>query len=118
MSGRTSYHAGLAAEDIVAKEYARRDVQLAHSRWRGKAGEIDLVLREGARVVFVEVKKSNSFEAAAQRVSRRQMDRIYAAASEFIGREPDGQLTEVRFDVAVVDQRGAVQILENAFADV
>ena len=36
--------------------------------------------------------------------------------SEFIGGEPAGQLTPVRFDLALVDGAGRIEILENAFA--
>ncbi len=117
MSGCTSYYAGAAAEDIVASDYARRGRPELKRRWRGKAGEVDLIVREGDCIVFVEVKKSKSFAQAATRLSRRQMDRIYGAASEYIAGEPKGQLTEVRFDVALVDRTGAVQIVENAFMD-
>ena len=45
------------------------------------------------------------------------MDRIIAAGSEFLAGEPKGQLTEVRFDLAVVDQTGRIEIIENAFAE-
>ena len=44
------------------------------------------------------------------------MARIYAAAEEFLGGEPTGQLTESRFDVALVDAMGRIEVLENAFA--
>ncbi|MEY1554570.1 YraN family protein [Yoonia sp. R2331] len=117
MSGRTSYYAGAAAEDIVASDYARRGWPALNKRWRGSAGEVDLIVREGDCIVFVEVKKSRSFAQAATRLSRRQMDRIYGAASEYIANEPKGQLTDVRFDVALVNAQGAVQIIENAFMD-
>ena len=43
------------------------------------------------------------------------MRRIYRSAEEFIGGEPKGALTDVRFDVALVDQTGDLRILENAF---
>jgi len=118
LTGTTGYHAGLAAEDIVAQDYARRGFPIAGRRWRGKGGEVDLIVREGARVVFVEVKKSRDFARAAARLSRRQMDRLCAAASEFVAGEPNGQLTEMRFDLAMVDATGAVQIIENAFMEV
>jgi putative endonuclease len=72
-------------------------------------------MRSGVVVVFVEVKKSKSFAAAAERVSKRQMQRIYQAASEFLAGEPAGQDTEMRFDVALVNGVGEVHILENAF---
>jgi putative endonuclease len=117
MNGSTSYHAGLAAEDIVAQDYARRDHGIAARRWRGKSGEIDLIAREGDTVVFVEVKKSHSFAGAAVRLGRRQMDRICASASEFLAGEPKGQLTDVRFDLAVVNGVGAMRVIENAFME-
>lgn len=117
MTGLTGYHAGLAAENIVAEDYARRGRKIANHRWRGCGGEVDLIVREGDRVVFVEVKKSKTFARAAERLTRRQMDRIYATASEFLGGEPAGQMTDVRFDLALVDGQGAVQIIENAFMD-
>ncbi len=117
MSGRTSYYAGAAAEDIVATDYARRGRPELNRRWRGSAGEVDLIVKEGDCIVFVEVKKSRNFAQAAARLSRRQMDRIYGAASEYIAGEPKGQLTDVRFDVALVNGQGTVQIIENAFMD-
>ena len=115
MSGSTSYHAGLAAEACVARTYERRGHRLAHRRWRGAGGEVDLILRDRDEVVFVEVKKSRSFAQAAWRVSRRQMDRLCHAACEFIEGEPRGQLTPMRFDVALVNERGEVSVIENAF---
>jgi putative endonuclease len=110
-----SYHAGQAAEQQVASEYERRGFLIAHRRWRGSGGEIDLIARNADGVVFIEVKKSSSFETAAARISRRQMDRIYASAAQFLETEPNGQLTNARFDAALVDASGAVQIIENAF---
>lgn len=117
LKGETQFRAGLAAEDIVARDYDRRGRAVAHRRWRATSGEIDLIARDGAQVIFIEVKKSRSFASAAHRLGRRQMDRICAAASEFLAGEPGGQLTDVRFDLALVDQRGAVEIIENAFGE-
>lgn len=115
MNGQMNYHAGFAAEEAVARSYVRRGMQIDKTRWRGAAGEIDLVARDGDGVVFIEVKKSKSFSAAAERLSRRQMQRIYQTASEFLAGEPNGQNTDVRFDVALVNGVGEIRILENAF---
>ncbi|PKP70666.1 MAG: hypothetical protein CVT82_05845 [Alphaproteobacteria bacterium HGW-Alphaproteobacteria-4] len=115
MSGAVSYRDGLAAEAQVAAHYVQSGRCIAASRWRGSGGEIDLIAREGAGLVFIEVKKSVTHARAAERLSRRQMDRIYASASEFIAGEPLGQGTAVRFDVALVDAVGRIEILENAF---
>ncbi len=116
--GAVAYQAGRAAEKTVARTYQKRGCILAHDRWRGKGGEIDLIVRSGAQVIFVEVKKSRTFDQAASRLSRRQMDRLCAAASEFVEGEPTGQLTEMRFDLALVNALGDVHILENAFGEV
>jgi len=117
MTGTTGYHAGLVAEDAVAQDYARRNHGIAARRWRGKSGEVDLIARSGDTVVFVEVKKSRSFATAARRLGRRQMDRICASASEFLADEPKGQLTDVRFDLAIVDSFGRIEVIENAFME-
>lgn len=85
-------------------------------RWRGTAGEVDVIARDGDQVIFIEVKKSRSHAAAAEHLSPRQMQRIWQTASEYLGTEPKGQDTEARFDVALVDSIGRIEILQNAFA--
>jgi len=115
MSGAVSYHAGLAAEGVVETHYARAGHAIAGRRWRGSGGEIDLIARNGDGLIFIEVKKSRDFARAAERVSRRQMQRIYATASEYLAGEPGGQDTDVRFDVALMDASGEIQVIENAF---
>lgn len=113
-----SYQAGQSAEMQVATDYERRGFSIAHRRWRGAGGEIDLIARNADGLVFIEVKKSSSFDAAAARINRRQMNRICASAAQFLEHEPGGQLTNVRFDAALVDASGAVHIIENAFGEV
>lgn len=113
--GRTSYHAGLAAEDIVATRYARNGQSLLAKRWRGSCGEIDLVAQDGDGVIFIEVKKSRSHARAAGHLTNRQMERIYGAGSEFLATQPKGQLTDVRIDLALVDEAGRVDVIENAY---
>lgn len=116
MSGAASYHAGLCAEDAVARHYRAQGRAIAATRWRCPYGEIDLIARDGAEVIFIEVKQSRSHARAAEHLSPRQMVRIIDAASVFLGNEPAGQATSVRFDVALVDGQGRIQVLEGAFA--
>ena len=116
MSGARSYHAGFAAEEQVAQLYDRSGRMVCARRWRGSACEIDLIARDGAEVIFIEVKQSKTHALAAQHLTPRQMARIYGAASEFLAGEPAGQLTDVRFDVALVDAVGRIEVLENAYA--
>jgi len=113
-TGRSNFLAGQAAEDAVLRHYEARGLSLARARWRGKAGEVDLILRHGDELVFVEVKHSRSFDSAAARLVPKQVARLMRAAEEFAGGEPKGLLTEMRFDVALVNGQGEVHILENA----
>lgn len=112
--GGRAYLAGCAAEESVAAYYTRRGFPVVGRRWRGRGGELDLIARDGDGLIFVEVKKSRSFNEAAARVSSRQVERLFAAASEFVAAAPRGQLTDMRFDVALVDAMGRIKILENA----
>lgn len=116
MGGKVSYLSGLAAEAAVERHYARGGQTVAARRWRGQGGEIDLIARDGEGVIFIEVKAARTHAEAVQRVTPAQSRRIIAAAEEFIGSEPMGSLTPVRFDVALVDARGCIDIIENAFA--
>ena len=63
---------------------------------------------------MVEVKKSRSFARAADRLSQRQIGRLMQAAEEFLSTQPRGSLTDVRFDVALVNARGEIKVIENA----
>lgn len=112
--GRMAYCAGEAAEQRIALDYERRGFTVARRRWRGAGGEIDLIVRDDRGLVFVEVKQSRSLSRAAQRLSARQMQRLASAAEEFAGTEPMGLLTDMRFDVALVDGTGRSEIIENA----
>lgn len=115
ITGLVSYHAGLCAEDRIAADYVRRGHRIVGQRWRGACGEIDLIARGDDGLVFIEVKASRSHGQAAERVSKRQIQRLFSAASEYVAGEPAGQNTEMRFDVALMDRSGAIDIIENAF---
>ncbi len=120
MSGRAArgamaHHGGLAAEEQVAEVYAARGATVLARRWRGGGAEIDLILEEGGAVVFVEVKRAATHAAAAARIAPAQAARLLAAAEAFLGTRPAGTLTESRFDAALVDGAGRVEILRDAF---
>ena len=69
MRGRVAHSAGCLAEGSVARTYVDQGHELIAERWRGKGGEIDLILRKGDEYVFVEVKKSARHAWAAERIS-------------------------------------------------
>lgn len=114
--GRTNFHAGKSAEDAVALHYERLGVTICAKRWRGHVGEIDLVGRLGDEVIVIEVKQSRTHDLAASHITPAQIGRIFATAEEFVAGEPNGLMTDLRIDLALVDGQGRIEVLENAFA--
>lgn len=66
------------------------------------AGEIDLIVRRGGVLAFVEVKARPTLEQAAQAITPRQQDRIRRAAQAFLGRRPEFSACTLRFDAVLV----------------
>lgn len=112
--GALAYLSGLQAEDNVCADYVARGYALCETRWRGRAGEIDLIFEKFGGYIFVEVKSSRTLARAAQSLSARQLARICASAEDYISQTPTGFLTDMRIDVALVDSFGVLEIHENA----
>ncbi len=108
---------GVMAEDSVARLLEGRGMTILARRWRGKAGEIDLVASQGACLVFVEVKQSATHEEAALRLGSAQQGRIMRAALEYCDKAGWDLLPDMRFDAALVDGQGRVDIIEGAFEE-
>ena len=114
--GRRNYHAGLAAESGVARHYIARGHRLIAERWRGSRGEIDLAFADGDGVILVEVKQSRDFDTALSHITPAKVSRLFSTAEEFVDTQPRGGLTDMRLDLALVNGRGEIRIVENAFA--
>ena len=114
--GRVSHYAGQAAEDVVQRHYCALGAETCAQRWRGRGGEIDLIFDQDGETVFVEVKAAANFESAAARIGPRQVARLWAAAEEYLSMTTGMSFRNCRFDVALVDSKGRVEVVENAFA--
>ncbi len=111
--GLVAYHDGLAAEDSVEAHYLTTGHKIVERRWRGRGGEIDLILQDDDGYVFVEVKKAKSHAYAAERLSHRQLQRVCASAEDYCGQRMPGNLVNMRVDLATVDAEGRVEVLPN-----
>ena len=100
IQGKTSYLAGLAAEDIVARAYADAGYELVTERWHGRRGEIDLIFSTAVGIVMVEVKASKDFASALQHLTPTKIARLYATADEYMAKLSNGTLTDVFPDLA------------------
>ena len=97
---------GRAGEDFVARSLAGRGWQIVARNWRMRGGELDIVARDAATLVFVEVKARRA--AADEWLALRQRGRLAETAAEYLRRLGwDGAW---RIDVAAVelDARGEV----------
>ncbi|MEM7719151.1 MAG: YraN family protein [Pseudomonadota bacterium] len=111
--GKTAYQDGLAAEDCVRRDYVSRGYRMLAERWRGKAGEADLIFQMANTLVVVEVKKAASVDIAASRLSMRQLHRIAHTAEEYITKGDLDAFMPIRLDLAAVDAAGRVTTVEN-----
>ena len=113
--GQMAYHAGAAAEQSVRLQYQRQGAQFLFGRWRGGGGEIDLIMQDGDELAFIEVKQARTHAIAVERITARQCARIRSSATAFLATLPDGQQRFCRFDVALVDQYGQVELIRSAW---
>ena len=95
--------AGGAGEERAEAFLAHHGLAIVGRNYRTKAGEIDLIAREGATLVFVEVRmrSPHRFGGAAASVTPRKQRRIVAAARQYLmSLRP---VPPCRFDVVALD---------------
>lgn len=108
---RAAEHLGRSAEEAVARHMEAQGYAVLARRLRTGAGEIDIVVADDARLLFIEVKARGSLAAAADAISSRQQARLLEAASVALMRHEAWARPQTRFDVALVAP-GAVPALD------
>lgn len=101
--------AGLLAEEAACRFLEREKGMTIEARnVRTRGGEIDIVARDGAAVVFVEVRSRgrDDFGTPEESVDRAKRRRIAAAAKRYLAALPPGEWSEARFDVVAVHGTG------------
>jgi putative endonuclease len=101
---------GAQAEDLAAAHLERQGLRLVARNFRTRHGEIDLVMRDGATLVFVEVRlrTTSGYGGAAASITAAKRARLVAAAQGYLaqlGREPP-----CRFDAVLLDGLAATRI--------
>lgn len=76
--------------------------RLVARRFRSPAGEIDLIVRRGRLLAFVEVKAREKAATAAESIGVRQRQRILRAAEAFLQQRPELAGLAQRFDAVFV----------------
>jgi putative endonuclease len=101
MAGPLSQRNGHCAEDLAALYLAARGLEVLARNVRCKAGEIDLVCREGATLVVIEVRQRarSEFGGALASVGRLKRRKLIRAARFLLQTRPAWRRCIVRFDV-------------------
>ena len=104
---------GDAGEARAAAHLAAHGLRVVARNYRVKCGEIDLVCRDGAATVFVEVRRRAraDFGGAGESITRTKQSRLILAARHWLAEHGD---TACRFDVVLIDGDG-LEWLRNAF---
>jgi putative endonuclease len=91
-------------EDAAATFLTRIGMTVVERNWRCGAGEVDIIARDGAALVFVEVKTRRSDRAGTgeEAVSPTKQRRIARLAATYLRSANDGVCDEVRFDVVAI----------------
>lgn len=112
--GARAYQTGQLAEEAALRAYLARGARLLAQRYRVREGEIDLIVELNGTLIFCEVKSRRTIEEAAHSITPRQWQRLEQAANRYMLEHNVGALTEMRFDVVLLDRTGALQVIENA----
>ena len=110
---------GAWAEDLACQHLLDRGLRLANRNYRCRHGEIDLVMRDAATTVFVEVRlrSRTDFGSGAESVDARKQARLLSSAEHYLQRHAT-LLADCRFDVVSI-RRAAnnyqLEWIRNAF---
>lgn len=105
---------GAAAEAAACAHLQAAGLELVTRNYSCRMGEIDLIMRHGDTLVFVEVRSRASarFGGAAASVDLRKQQRLTRTAQHYLQRLPE--LPPCRFDVVTLDG-GTIDWISNAF---
>lgn len=92
-------------------------LQCLEAGWRCRLGELDLVMREGDILVFVEVRarQQGSAVSAVESIDAGKQQRFVRAARAWLGRHPREAGLPARFDIVAIDGE-ELQWLRDAFS--
>lgn len=109
---------GRNAEDAAAAHLEAQGLSMIARNYRCRFGEIDLVMRDGRTIVFVEVRarRSSAYGGAAASITAAKREKLIAAARHYLsGRS---LLPACRFDAVLIEGEPArIEWLRNAFED-
>lgn len=122
LPGAKRHPAGAAWEQAACDFLCDRGLKLVQHNYRCRFGEIDLVMREGNCIVFVEVRyrRHSNFGGGLGSVTLRKQHRMTRVASHFLQRHARLAENPCRFDVVAISGSAAklsIDWIAHAFED-
>ena len=109
---------GAEAEALAAAYLEKQGLTIVARNYRCRLGEIDLVARDGATTVFIEVRKRRSaaFGGAAASITAAKRMKLMKAARHYISRLQS--LPQCRFDALLIEgEPPRIEWIRNAFGE-
>ena len=105
MKKNTNYKKGHFAEKLAAlylqcKGYRLITRNFITGRGTG-AGEIDLIMKKGKNLVFIEVKKRQNYMTAAEAITKNNQHRTARASEVFLSSHPQYSNYQIRYDAVL-----------------
>jgi putative endonuclease len=106
---------GADGEERAAAWYEANGYTVVARNWRCRDGELDLVVRRGRELVFVEVKArtTDRFGIPAEAVTPAKQRRLRGLAARYL-RDTGTSAGSLRFDVVAI-LAGRLEVIEAAF---
>jgi putative endonuclease len=109
---------GTAAEEVACRHLEAQGLVLITRNFRCRGGELDLIMRDGEYLVFVEVRSRSYtlYGAPAESVTRTKQRRLLHAAALYLQRQR--QDPPCRFDVVAILQASdepQIEWIQDAF---
>ena len=106
MAERNTLARGQQAERQAESYLAERGLRPVARNYRCRLGEIDLIMRDGECLVFVEVRyrRRGRCDNAALTVDSRKQARLCKTAGMYLARARYSEPPVLRFDVVGIDQ--------------
>lgn len=114
MRNINAYSLGLMGEDRALEYLQQKGMVLLERRYHSPFGEIDLVMRDGDCIAFVEVKAraTRGAGAGSDALTAAKRRRLLLTAQDYIARHPEDCV--FRFDLVEITRDGLWHIV-NAF---
>jgi putative endonuclease len=82
---------GDAGERLARRHLEQQGFAFVAANWRCPSGELDLIMREGDSLIFVEVKtrRGESLGAAEESITAAKAQRLLRAAQIYLGTRPE-----------------------------